>query len=267
VQRKSWVRLLSRVALTDVHHRRPVIKGFASVSKEDFSRLDPPSPPFQSMAKEPPMTPAMLKLQSGQTFMAKSFGAPLKSNKLVTGEVVFTTSLVGYTESMTDPSYRGQILVFTQPLIGNYGVPPQVTDEFGLLKHFESEKIQVQGIIVSNYAEKYSHWNAVQSLGSWCARSGIPAITGVDTRAIVSILRDQGSTLGVMSSADLSNQYRLNNEEDPNKRNLVAEVSTTEKIVYNRNGDLRIALIGKVSFIHIQYFFSSFVACSKINYF
>ncbi|RKP04567.1 carbamoyl-phosphate synthase, partial [Thamnocephalis sphaerospora] len=87
---------------------------------------------------------AALRLKTGQTFQGESFGA----NRSITGEAVFTTSLVGYPESMTDPSYRGQILVFTQPLIGNYGVPANTKDEFGLLKYFESEQVQVSGIVV-----------------------------------------------------------------------------------------------------------------------
>ena len=93
----------------------------------------------------------------------KSFGA--KSN--VSGEAVFTTSLVGYPESLTDPSYRGQILVFTQPLIGNYGVPKNTRDEQGLLQHFESPNIQASGVVVADYAQDYSHWNAVESLSEW----------------------------------------------------------------------------------------------------
>jgi len=87
--------------------------------------------------------------------------------------LVFTTSLVGYPESMTDPSYRGQILVFTQPLIGNYGVPSSTRDEFGLLRHFESPNIQAAGIVVADEAEKHSHWTAVESLAEWCAREVI----------------------------------------------------------------------------------------------
>ena len=97
---------------------------------------------------------------------------------------------------MTDPSYRGQILVFTQPLIGNYGVPSSVRDEYNLLKYFESPNIQAAGIVVADAALQYSHWTAVESLSEWCAREGVPAISGVDTRAIVTYLREQGSSLG-----------------------------------------------------------------------
>ncbi|KAF9314169.1 Multifunctional pyrimidine synthesis protein CAD, partial [Linnemannia elongata] len=198
------------------------------------------SAPYQFDSEAPKAVPAALKLKSGHIFTGTSFGAPISSF----GEAVFTTSLVGYPESMTDPSYRGQILVFTQPLIGNYGVPSQEKDQFGLLKYFESNKIQCQGIVVNDYATKYSHWTAVESLGEWCAREGIPAISGVDTRAIVHLLRDQGSTLAKLEVGD----EVLENKEvvefpNPNVRNLVSEASTKEVYELNPLGDVKIALI------------------------
>jgi len=188
--------------------------------------------------KEPPRVPATFTLKTGQSFKGTSFGAPLTES--VSGEVVFTTSLVGYPESMTDPSYKGQILVFTQPLIGNYGIPAQEKDEFGLFKHFESDNIHVKAIIVCDYAKKYSHWRAVESLGAWCARHNIPAIEGVDTRAVVTILREQGSTLGEILIGNAKPAKEL---EDPNKRNLVAEVSVKHKKIYNKGAEFKIALI------------------------
>jgi carbamoyl-phosphate synthase small subunit len=135
-------------------------------------------------------------------------------------------------------------LVFTQPLIGNYGVPSQEKDQFGLLKYFESNKIQCQGIVVNDYATRYSHWTAVESLGEWCAREGIPAISGVDTRAIVHLLRDQGSTLAKLEVG----QEVLENKEviefpNPNERNLVSEASTKEPYELNPMGDVKIALV------------------------
>jgi carbamoyl-phosphate synthase small subunit len=198
------------------------------------------SAPYQFDSAEPKAVPAAPKLKSGHVFTGTSFGA----QNSTFGEAVFTTSLVGYPESMTDPSYRGQILVFTQPLVGNYGVPARVKDEFGLLRHFESSKIQCQGIVVNDYATKYSHWTAVESLGEWCAREGIPAISGVDTRAIVHLLRDQGSTLAKLEIGD----EVLENKEvvefpNPNVRNLVAEASTKEVYELNPMGDIKIALI------------------------
>jgi len=191
-----------------------------------------------SVANNPfSLGPAKLKLKSGQEFAGTSFGA----SKCVSGETVFTTSLVGYPESMTDPSYRGQILVFTQPLIGNYGVPAAEKDEYGLYKHFESGKIQCEAIVVSNYATHHSHWQAVESLGNWCARHDVPAITGVDTRALVHLLRDQGSTLGYLGvgkSHDAEPTF-----VDPNLRNLVAEASTKEPVTYNPEGNVHIAVV------------------------
>lgn len=157
---------------------------------------------------------------------------------------MFTTSLVGYPESMTDPSYRGQILVFTQPLIGNYGVPSDARDEYGLLKYFESPNIQACGIVVADAALKYSHWTAVESLSDWCAREGVPAITGVDTRAIVTYLREQGSSLGKISVGE---EYDADEDEaydDPSAINLVAKVSTKAPFhVPSPKGNAHVALI------------------------
>ncbi|ORX62147.1 small subunit of carbamoyl-phosphate synthase [Hesseltinella vesiculosa] len=185
------------------------------------------------------LAPAALKLKTGQSFKGQSFGADQSSF----GEAVFTTSLVGYPESMTDPSYTGQILVFTQPLIGNYGVPGQTLDEFGLSKYFESDKIQVQGIVVNDYATHYSHWTAVESLGQWCQRQNIPAITGVDTRALTQLLRDQGSTLAQLAvGADAAESAKLS-FPDPNAENLVAKVSTKVPLHFNPEGDVKIAVI------------------------
>jgi carbamoyl-phosphate synthase small subunit len=157
---------------------------------------------------------------------------------------VFTTSLVGYPESMTDPSYRGQILVFTQPLIGNYGVPSNARDEHGLLKYFESPNIQCCGVVVADYAEQYSHWTAVESLSEWCAREGVPAISGVDTRSIVTYLREQGSSLARIT---IGEEYDADQDEafiDPEQINLVKRVSTKAPFhVSSQNGDMHVAVI------------------------
>jgi len=145
---------------------------------------------------------------------------------------------------MTDPSYRGQILVFTQPLIGNYGVPSNERDEYNLLKYFESPHIQCAGVVVADVAEKYSHWTAVESLGEWCAREGVPAISGVDTRAIVTHLREQGSSLARISIGD---EYDADEDEsfvDPGQINLVKRVTTKAPFVVESPGAaFHIALI------------------------
>ena len=160
---------------------------------------------------------AVLRLSDGTKFEGKSFGAPLA--KPVSGEVVFTTGMAGYVESFSDPSYRGQIIVCTYPLIGNYGVPDP--------RFFESEKMQIAGLVVSEYCEEYSHREAKQSLADWLKESGVPAITGVDTRALTKTLREKGVMLGALSSSGKSGGFF-----DPNKRNLVAEVSPVEKKLY-----------------------------------
>ncbi|KAF2086434.1 carbamoyl-phosphate synthase-like protein arginine-specific small chain [Saccharata proteae CBS 121410] len=183
---------------------------------------------------------ATFTIKNGPIYSGKSFGA----KKNISGEAVFTTSLVGYPESMTDPSYRGQILVFTQPLIGNYGVPSAARDEFGLLRYFESPNIQAAGIVVADVAEQHSHWTAVEGLSEWCAREGVPAITGVDTRAIVTYLREQGSSLARIS---IGEEYDADEDEayiDPEGINLVRRVSTKAPFHVSSNlGDMHVALI------------------------
>jgi carbamoyl-phosphate synthase small subunit len=180
--------------------------------------------PLHKQYKSTPVTHerATFTIRNGPIFHGTSFGA--RSN--VSGEAVFTTSLVGYPESLTDPSYRGQILVFTQPLIGNYGVPSNVRDEHGLLKYFESPNIQAVGVVVADVAEKYSHWTAVESLSEWCAKEGVPAITGVDTRAIVTYLREQGSSLARITIGEEYDQDQDEAFVDPEQINLVRKVST-----------------------------------------
>lgn len=183
---------------------------------------------------------ATLTIRNGPIFHGYSFGA----NKNVSGEAVFTTSLVGYPESMTDPSYKGQILVFTQPLIGNYGVPSgNARDEFNLIKYFESPNVECIGIVVSNAAMNYSHWNAVQSLGDWCKKEGVAAITGVDTRSIVTYLRDQGSSLAKIS---IGEEYDADEDEafvDPGSINLVHKVSTKAPFHVAGEGKYHVAVI------------------------
>ncbi|TKA82777.1 Carbamoyl-phosphate synthase arginine-specific small chain [Friedmanniomyces simplex] len=198
------------------------------------------APPTTVRSTKPSFERATFTIRDGPIFHGKSFGA--KAN--VSGEAVFTTSLVGYPESMTDPSYRGQILVFTQPLIGNYGVPSGVRDEFGLLKYFESPNIQACAIVVADVALQYSHWTAVESLADWCAREGVPAITGVDTRAIVTHLREQGSSLGKITIGEEYDADEDEAYEDPGQINLVKRVSTKQPFhVPSPVGDAHIALI------------------------
>src|SRR5246127_2160517 len=120
-----------------------------------------------------------LLLQDGSAFAGRVFGFP----KSIAGEVVFNTGMVGYPESLTDPSYRGQILVLTYPLVGNYGVPDDSEDEWGLPKYFESREIHVSGLIVLNYSHHPSHYTSSRSLSQWLIQHRIPALYGIDTRA------------------------------------------------------------------------------------
>jgi carbamoyl-phosphate synthase small subunit len=165
-----------------------------------------------------------LILEDKSVFHGYSFG----SKKAISGEVVFNTGMVGYPESLTDPSYRGQILTFTYPLIGNYGVPGY-EKENNLLKFSESDKIQIQGLVISDYSWDYFHWNAKKSLSDWLIEHQIPGIYGVDTRELTKKLRKNGTMLG---------KIIFNNEKpllkDPNKRNLVSEVSIERKITYKK---------------------------------
>ena len=169
----------------------------------------------------------MLILSDGTTFKGQSFGAKVDSD----GEVVFNTAMTGYPESMTDPSYRGQILVTTFPLVGNYGVPSEELNEWGFSKNYESENIHVKGLVVSQVSETFSHFAAVSSLQNWMEHHGVPGITGIDTRALTKHLREKGVMLGRIVSDD-SDVTDAKNIDDPNLRNLVAEVSCKELVTY-----------------------------------
>ena len=126
------------------------------------------------------MKDVTLVLQDGTTFKGKSFGY----EKPVAGEVVFNTALMGYPESLTDPSYAGQLMTLTYPLVGNYGVPPFTMEADGIATFMESDRIYASAIIVSDYSEAYSHWNANESLSDWLKREQVPGVTGIDTRQL-----------------------------------------------------------------------------------
>jgi len=178
------------------------------------------------------MTTLSLHLEDGTKYKGYSFGA----EESVSGEVVFNTGMVGYVESLTDPSYAGQILVLTYPLIGNYGVPAEDVENM-LLCHFESDKIQITALIVADYSHIQEHWNAAKTLSDWLKEHNIPALRGIDTRALTQRLRDEGTMLGKIIFGDEIGFY------DPNKDNLVKKASTTEPILYNKDGDKSIFVI------------------------
>ena len=145
-------------------------------------------------------TPAgTLRLDDGTQLQGRGFGAA----KPVHGEVVFNTSMAGYVEALTDPSYRGQILMLTYPLVGNYGVPPP-RPRGSLDGPYESDRIQVQGLVVQGYVDTYSHHAARRSLHEWLAAEGVPALTGVDTRMLTRRLREHGTMPGWLYPATMS---------------------------------------------------------------
>ena len=143
--------------------------------------------------------------------------------------------MTGYPESLSDPSYQGQILVATYPLIGNYGVPFMVRNN-GLAEHFESDRLQVTGLVISDYSFRYSHWNAEKSLSDWMAEQDVPGIFGIDTRMLTKLIREKGAMLGKII-VDGDPGFR-----DPNKENLVANVSVKEPAIFG-NGKYRILLV------------------------
>ena len=179
-------------------------------------------------------TKATLVLQDGHQFHGTSFGY----ERPVSGEVVFNTAMMGYPESLTDPSYSGQILVMTFPLVGNYGVPTASEEANGLSSYYESSHIHVRALVVSDYSEQYSHWLANRSLSQWLKEEKIAAIEGIDTRELTKILREHGSMPGKIifeGQDDIP-------IEDPNLVNQVAIVST-KHIEHYGTGSKKVCLI------------------------
>jgi carbamoyl-phosphate synthase small subunit len=173
-----------------------------------------------------------ITLEDGTVFHGKSFGAPVAA----AGEVVFNTAMTGYPESLTDPSYKGQILCLTYPLIGNYGAPGK-QEENDLFSFYESSSIHISGLLVSDYSFEYSHWNADESLDEWLRRNNIPGVYGIDTRALTKRIREKGVMLGKLEPEGTSTDFF-----DPNRTNLVASVSTHEVRTYGA-GKYRILLV------------------------
>ncbi len=173
-----------------------------------------------------------LVLEDGSVFAGRAFGRP----STVCGEAVFNTGMVGYPEALTDPSYRGQILALTYPLIGNYGVPSNGNTD-GLDTPFESAAIQVAGLVISQAPMYYSHWNAAKGLAQWLREQGVPALSGVDIRALTKRLREKGTMLGKILVGDGDVELR-----DPNRDNLVSLVSVEKPVVY-QGGKTRVVVI------------------------
>ena len=177
-----------------------------------------------------------LVLSDGTKFHGKSFGydAP------VAGEVVFNTAMMGYPESLTDPSYAGQLMTLTYPLVGNYGVPPFTFGDDKLPLFMESDKIYASAIIVADYSEEYSHWNACESLAEWLKREHVPGVTGIDTRQLTKVLREHGVMMGKIIFDDEPNNIP---EADYEGVNFVDKVSCKEIIKYNEGAGKKVVLV------------------------
>jgi len=188
---------------------------------------------------------AILVLEDGTVFNGCGFGATGKT----TGEVVFSTGMVGYPEALTDPSYKGQILTLTYPLVGNYGVPP-VTLNLGLPLYFESDRIQVRGLLIHELCREPFHWAQTRTLDQWLTDEGIPGIYGIDTRRLTKKLRTHGVMLGIMGVFEQGEEPNLDGLlddakriPDPNLTDLVKEVSVKEPVHYNIQGKNTVVLI------------------------
>ena len=178
---------------------------------------------------------AYLYTKDGILLEGKGFGSP----KVARGELVFSTSMNGYPESLTDPSYYGQILVLTNPMIGNYGVPKEISSH-GILQNFESEKITVAGLVISDLNDA-PKWNKRLSLDGWLKENGIPGIYGIDTRALTLSIRDKGTVNGSILQGKTTAKQRF---EDYEKKDIVKVVSTPKPMFYkNKKGNGKTAAV------------------------
>ena len=194
------------------------------------------------------MREAKLILEDGTVFCGWSFGyaGDGQSPATTVGEVVFNTAMMGYPESLTDPSYAGQILVMTYPLVGNYGVPSLIADPScgsAALPVLESERIHVKALVVADYSECFSHWNAKESLAAWLRREKVPAITGIDTRRLTKVLREHGVMMGKIEMEGAATMSQLTGQEDYGSVNWVEKVSCKEVVTYNKGAGKRVVLV------------------------
>ena len=148
--------------------------------------------------------------------------------------------MMGYPESLTDPSYAGQLLTLTYPLVGNYGVPPFSLEQNGLPTFMESNRIYAHALIVSNYSEHYCHWNAVESLADWLKREHVPGVTGIDTRQLTKVLREHGVMMGRLLFDSSEDNLE---EEDYSAVNWVERVSCRDVVRYNEGGGYKVVLV------------------------
>jgi len=188
---------------------------------------------------------AVLVLEDGSSFSGHAFGALDK----VSGEIVFSTSMIGYPEALTDPSYKGQILTLTYPLVGNYGVPPNDL-ELGIPKYFESKNIQVAGLVIHELCTKPNHWLSTKTLDQWLIEENVPGICGIDTRRLTKKLRVNGVMLGILQTC-LDNEdpdvdkllKEVKTATDPNLTDLVQKVTVKEPLHYEVGGEDQVVLV------------------------
>jgi len=189
---------------------------------------------------KPPTALATLYLEDGTKLVGKSFG----SHETVEGEVVFSTGMVGYPESLTDPSYQGQILTLTTPMVGNYGAPCRnEKDQYNLSANFESNKIHPKALLVQDYSHHYSHWKAASSLGDWLKEEGVPGISGLDTRMLTKKIREKGALLGRIEIDENAPAPDFSQIRDPNLDHLVDQVSTKEVTVYGKGNPVKVIAV------------------------
>jgi carbamoyl-phosphate synthase small subunit len=216
---------------------------------------------------------AVLVLEDGSTFAGHGFGSPKK----VSGEIVFSTSMVGYPESLTDPSYKGQILTLTYPLIGNYGVPSYVLEN-GVPRYFESESIKARGLVIHELCKHPFHWASAKTLDQWLKEEDVPGIYGIDTRKLTKKLRVKGVMLGILEVCEEGEEPRLEKLlkevetiQDPNSQDLVKQVTVKEPVRYDvgankvavlidcgiKHGILRTLLQQGMNVVRVPYDFSA----------
>lgn len=182
------------------------------------------------------MRKVTLELEDGTRFHGSSFGY----EHPVAGQVVFNTAMMGYPESLTDPSYAGQLMVLTYPLVGNYGVPPFTINESGIATFMESDRIYASAVIVADYSEEFSHWNAGESLADWLKREHVPGITGIDTRELTKVLREHGVMMGKILFDDEPDNIP---NADYEGVNFVDKVSCKDIIRYNEGSGKKVILV------------------------
>jgi len=188
---------------------------------------------------------AVLVLEDGSIFCGEGFGATMQ----VSGEIVFSTSMVGYPEALTDPSYKGQVLTLTYPLVGNYGVPRKDSDN-GVLSYFESESIKVTGLVIHDLCRTPHHWASSTTLDEWLEKEDVPGIFGIDTRRLVKKLRTEGVMLGTLKVCEEGEEPDLGrllkevqSVQDPNLMDLVSQVTVKEPVCHKARGNKKVVLI------------------------